>query len=92
MRLFDLCTRIGSIGHMIMAMQNESGRKMLSCKEAAEEYGCTMRYIRKLAQDGKLSSQVVGGSYMVAADEVRKLARRKATGREKKRAEGFKAG
>ena len=89
---FDLGSRIGTIGRMIMAMQNESGRKMLSCKEAAEEYGCTMRYIRKLAQDGRISSEVVGGSYMVAADEVRKLAKRKATGREKKRAEGFKAG
>ena len=77
---------------MIMAMKDEAGRKMLSCKEAAEEYGCTMRYIRKLAKDGRISSEVVGGAYMVAADEVRKLARRKATGREKKRAEGFKPG
>ena len=59
-----------------MAMKDEAGRKMLSCKEAAEEYGCTMRYIRKLAKDGKISSEVVGGSYMVAADEVRKLARK----------------
>jgi hypothetical protein len=29
---------------------------------------------------------------MVAADEIRKLAKRKATGRERKRSEGFKEG
>jgi len=77
---------------MIMAMKDETGRRMLSCKEAAEEYGCSMRYIRKLAQTGRVSFQVVGGTYMVAADEIRKLARRDATGRERKRAEGFKEG
>jgi excisionase family DNA binding protein len=77
---------------MIMAMKDEAGRKMLSCKEAAEEYGCTMRYIRKLAQTGRVSFEVVGGSYMVAAEDIRKLAKRKATGRERKRSEGFKAG
>lgn len=77
---------------MFMAMKNEAGRKMLSCKEAAEEYGCTMRYIRKLAKDGKIASEVVGGSYMVAADEVKKLSRRNSTGRERKRSEGFKPG
>jgi hypothetical protein len=77
---------------MIMAMKDEAGRKMLSCKEAAAEYGCTMRYIRKLAQTGRVSFEIVGGSYMVAADEIRKLARRNATGRERKRSEGFKEG
>jgi excisionase family DNA binding protein len=77
---------------MIMAMKDESGRKMLSCKQAAEEYGCSMRYIRKLAQAGRLTHEIVGGSYMVAADEVKKLARRTATGRERKRSEGFKEG
>jgi hypothetical protein len=77
---------------MIMAMKDESGRKMLSCKQAAEEYGCSMRYIRKLAQAGRLTHEIVAGSYMVAADEVKKLARRSSTGRERKRAEGFKEG
>ena len=77
---------------MIMAMKDEAGRKMLSCQEAAEQYGCTMRYIRKLAQEGRLTSEMVGGSYMVAADEVAKLAKRKTGGRERKRSEGFKAG
>lgn len=75
-----------------MAMKDSSGRTMWTCKEAAEEYGCTMRYIRKLAQTGRVAFEVVGGSYMVAAEDIRKLAKRKATGRERKRSEGFKAG
>jgi excisionase family DNA binding protein len=77
---------------MIMAMKDEAGRRMLSCAQAAKEYGCTMRYIRKLAQTGRIPFEVVGGTYMVPADEVRKLSKRKATGRERKRAEGYKPG
>ena len=65
---------------------------MLSCREAAEMYGCSMRYIRKLAKDVTIASEVVGGAYMVAADDVRRLSGRKSEGRERKRSEGFKAG
>ena len=89
---FDARSRIGTIGGMIALMKDDKGRKMISCREAAEAYGCSMRYIRKLAKDGKVASEVVGGAYMVAADEVRRLAGRKAAGRERKRSEGFKAG
>lgn len=65
---------------------------MVSCREAAETYGCTMRYIRKLALDGRLTYELVGGTYMVSLEEVRQIAGRKASGRSRKRAEGFKAG
>jgi hypothetical protein len=53
-----------------------------------------MRYIRKLAQDGRLSFELVGGSYMVAADEVAKLKAKtaKGTGRHKPKAEKFRPG
>ena len=71
-------------------MKDDQGRKLLSCRQAAEEYGCSMNYIRRLAREGRLRSEVVGGTYFVAADEVRKIAARKAVGREKKRAEGFR--
>jgi len=92
LRRFDQRSRIGTIAGMIALMKDDKGRKMLSCREAAEMYGCSMRYIRKLAKDGKVASEVVGGAYMVAADDVRKLSGRKATGRERKRSEGFRAG
>lgn len=73
-------------------MKDDKGRKMLSCREAAEEYGCSMRYIRKLAFQGKLTREIVGGCYLVSAEEVRKLARRSASGRERKRSGKFSAG
>ena len=76
----------------MIAMQNDQGRKMLTCRKAAEEYGCSMRYIRKLVTEGKIHHEMVGGSYMVPADEIRKLSTRKAGGRKKKRSEGFRAG
>lgn len=77
-----------------MAIADETGTRMIDCREAARRYGCTMRYIRQLAQDGKLPYQLVGGCYVFPADEVDRLRREaaKATGRERKRAEGFKAG
>ena len=73
-------------------MKDDRGRKLISCREAAEAYGCTMGYIRKLARQGRITHELVCGSYMVSLEEVRKLAGRKATGREKKRSEGFKPG
>lgn len=75
-------------------MRDDKGRKLLSCREAAERYGCSMRYIRKLAQDGKVYSETVAGSYMVAADDVAKIKARvsKGTGRHKPKAEKFRPG
>ena len=75
-----------------MTLKNEKGRKLVSCREAAEAYGCTMRYIRKLAKDQRLSTELHGGAYFFDIEEVKKLASRKDGGRLKKRAEGFKEG
>lgn len=75
-----------------MAIRDDSGKKMISCRDAAAEYGCSMRYIRKLAEQGKIDSEMLAGSYVVDAAQVKKLASRKASGRERKRSEGFRAG
>jgi hypothetical protein len=69
---------------MILALKNEHGRKMISCRKAAEAYGCSMSYIRRLARLGRLQTDEVGGSYLF--DEA------KGEGRQRKRAEGFKPG
>jgi excisionase family DNA binding protein len=78
----------------MIAMKNDQGRKMLSCREAAEKYGCSMRYIRKLVEGGKLEHEVVGGSYMVAEADVTRLKAQvaKGQGRHKPKAERFKEG
>lgn len=75
-------------------MKDDTGRKMLSCREAAEKYGCSMRYIRKLAADGKVASEIVAGSYMVSEADVAKLKAMvaKGKGRHKPKAEQFKPG
>lgn len=49
-------------------------RTLITCQDAAKLYGCTMRYIRKLAQDGRIYSQSVGRAYLVDAAEIKKLA------------------
>jgi len=79
---------------MIVALKNDSGRSMIGCREAAEAYGCTMSYIRRLARDGRLDTEMVGGSYVFDEAQVRRLAAKaaKAEGRQRKRAGGFKAG
>ena len=79
---------------MIMALRNERGRKLISCREAAEAYGCTMSYIRRLARLGRLETEEVGGSYVFDEADVRKLASQaaKGEGRQRKRAGGFKPG
>ena len=79
---------------MIVALRNDSGRRMLSCRQAAKEYGCTMSYIRRLARSGRLDAEEVGGSYFFDEAQVKRLAAQasKGEGRQKKRAEGFKAG
>lgn len=79
---------------MIAAMKNDRGRKMISCREAAEDYGCSMRYIRKLVESQKLSHEVVAGSYFVPADEVAALKAKVAqgTGRHKPKEKRFSEG
>lgn len=89
---FDRGSAVGTIGALLLALKNERGREMIDCRTAAERYGCSMRYIRKLALQGKLTHEIVGGAYLVAADEVRKLAGRKTTGRTKKRSSKFSEG
>jgi excisionase family DNA binding protein len=79
---------------MSVELLNDEGTKMIDCREAAKRYGCTMRYIRKLALEGKLPHKVIGGAYLFpieAVDAVRKEAAR-GEGRHRKRAEGFRAG
>lgn len=75
-------------------MKDDTGRKMLSCREAAEKYGCSMRYIRKLAAAGKVASEIVAGSYMVSEADVAKLKAKvaKGTGRHKPKAKRFGEG
>lgn len=89
---FDFGTACGTIRGMIMALKNDRGRVLISCREAAELYPCSMRYIRKLCQAGRLPFEEVGGTYMVDRAEVMRLANRDATGREAKRSEGFTPG
>lgn len=75
-------------------MKDDTGRKMLSCRDAALKYGCTMRWIRKLALDGKVASEIVAGSYMVSEADVAKIKAKtaKGTGRHKPKATKFKPG
>lgn len=77
-----------------MALRNERGRRLISCREAAEAYGCTMSYIRRLARLGRLETEEVGGSYVFDETEVKRLAAQaaKGEGRQRKRSGGFKAG
>lgn len=77
---------------MIALMKSDQGRKLVTCNRAAEVYGCSMRYIRRLAAEGRIYSEVVGRTYMVAEDDVKKLATRKDGGRLRKRATGHKEG
>lgn len=79
---------------MIAMMKDDTGRKMLSCREAAEKYGCSMRWIRKLAKEGEIYAETVAGSYMVSeADLASKKAKvAKGKGRHKPKAEKFKPG
>lgn len=78
---------------MIMALKDDAtGRTLISCREAAELYECGMRYIRRLVSDGRLTHIEVGGTYMVDRAEVVALAKRKDSGRQRKRSEGFNPG
>ena len=79
---------------MIAMMKNEQGRKLISCREAAQQYDCSMRWIRKLAGLGRIYSETVAGSYMVAESDVAKIKAKtsKGKGRHKPKAKEFKAG
>jgi hypothetical protein len=79
---------------MIALMKDDTGRKMLSCHDAAAKYGCSMRWIRRLAQEGKVYSEVVGGSYMVSEADLAKLKAKvaKGKGRHKPKAQEFRPG
>ena len=93
-RQFDGSSDGGTIGGMIVALRNERGRKLISCRDAADAYGCSMSYIRRLARLGRLETEEVGGSYLFDEAEVKRLAAQadKGEGRHRKRAEGFKPG
>lgn len=75
-------------------MKNDTGRKLLTCRDAAEKYGCSMRYIRKLASDGQVYAEIVAGSYMVSEADLasRKAKVAKGKGRHKPKAQRFAAG
>lgn len=79
---------------MIVELLNDEGTKMIDCREAARRYGCTMRYIRRLALDGRLPFKIVGGTYLFPSAEVDRVRKEaaKGEGRHRKRAEGFRAG
>jgi hypothetical protein len=79
---------------MIAMMKNEQGRKLISCREAAEQYRCSMRWVRKLAAAGRIYSETVAGCYMVAETDVAKFKAKtaKGKGRHKPKAQEFKAG
>ena len=75
-------------------VKNDEGQKLLSCHDAAKRYGCSMRWIRRLAKAGKVYSEMVAGSYMVSEADVAKLkaSTAKGKGRHKPKADKFKAG
>ena len=51
------------------------GRTLVTCQDAAKIYGCSMRYMRRLASTGRVYSQTLGRTYLVDRDEVQRLAR-----------------
>lgn len=91
---FDRGSAVGTIGVLVLTLKNERGREMIDCRRAAERYGCSMRYIRKLIADGKLDAQTAGGTYLVDAAAIDRLKAKVArgTGRHKPKADQFKPG
>lgn len=73
-------------------MKDDDGRNLITCNEAAEIYGCGMRYIRKLVAAGRVHAVLVGRGYLVSEEDVRRLAERDEGGRLRKRATGHKSG
>lgn len=72
-------------------MKNEKGREMVSCSDAAEAYGCTMSYMRRLARKDRVRTEEHAGVWWFDIEDVRKLAGRTEGGRKKKRSQGFQA-
>ena len=89
-RRFDPCSVVGTIADMIAMMKDSEGREMVDVRTAAKRYDCSMTYIRRLAREGRIGSELVAGSYMVCLPQVLELAGRKAKGRHKKRSAGFR--
>lgn len=91
---FDRGSAVGTIGALLLALKNERGREMIDCRTAAERYGCSMRYIRKLVEQGKLKAQTAGGTHLVDAADVDRLKAKvsKGKGRHKPKADRFKPG
>jgi hypothetical protein len=75
----------------MVAVKNESGRELVPCSEAAEAYGCTMSYMRRLARDERVRTEEHAGIWWFDIEDVRKLASRTDGGRKKKRSQGFQA-
>jgi len=77
---------------MVVAIEDTQGRVLVSVREAAEKYPCSMSYIRKLIRTGRVfSKKVHDRASVVDLAEVLDIAERNATGREKKRSERFSA-
>jgi hypothetical protein len=75
---------------MVVAIEDASGRVLVSVREAAEKYPCSMAYIRKLILAGRIySKKIHARAHMVDLSEVLDIASRDATGREKKRSTKF---
>lgn len=75
-----------------MAIEDRSGRVLVSVRDAAEKYPCSMGYIRKLIANGRIfSKKIHDRARVVDLSEVLDLAARTSTGREKKRSEKFTA-
>jgi len=75
----------------MVAVKNEKGREMVPCSEAAEAYGCTMSYMRRLAREERVRTEEHAGVWWFDIEDVRKLADRSDEGRKKKRSQGFQA-
>lgn len=77
---------------MIVQVKTEDGRTLISCRDAAKEYGCSMSYIRRLARLGRLTPSEMAGGHVFDRAEVRLVAAQaaKSKGRMRKRAAGFK--
>lgn len=75
---------------MVVAIEDTQGRVLVSVREAAEKYPCSMSYIRKLILTGKIySKKIHARASVVDLSEVIDIASRDATGREKKRSTKF---
>lgn len=72
-------------------MKNDKGREMVSCSEAAQEYGCTMSYMRRLAREDRVRAEEHAGVWWFDLEDVRKLSEREDEGRKRKRSQGFQA-